>query len=106
MASFIVAAEYTRKRTIERYNRTVENTVGGWDQVARDDRVAAVAPDNITVSGRPGLPREYWEEQKVVLMVSLTFLRGIDWRNYTSLPLKSSIILSNLLILIFMDKND
>ena len=53
---FIVTAENTRELPIEWDDGAVEDAVRGRDQVAGNDRVCIVPPDNITVAGRSLLP--------------------------------------------------
>ena len=61
VACLVITTENTRKRTVERHHCAVKNTVGRWDQVPRNDRVSAVAPDYIIISSRSGFPGDIGE---------------------------------------------
>ena len=52
----VVAAEDACKRTVEWDHGAVENTIRGWNQVAWDDWVVTVTPDNIGISSRSFFP--------------------------------------------------
>ncbi len=55
-AGAVVGAEDAGKGSLERNHGAVEDAVGGGDQVARNDRVAAVAPDDVETAGGLFLP--------------------------------------------------
>ena len=54
----VIAAKDARKLSLKRDHRAVENAVRAGDEVARDDWVAAVAPDDVGTIFGPVFPRD------------------------------------------------
>src|SRR5205085_2392068 len=53
----VVAAKHAGELSVERHDRTVEDAICGWKDIARNDGIGAVAPDDARVSRRTILPR-------------------------------------------------
>ena len=60
-APAVVAAEDAGELPLERNHGAVEDAVGTGDQVARDDRIVAVAPDRVDAASGFVLPGDIGE---------------------------------------------